>query len=583
MLAGSDVSAIDVLIGRSAWKSEGRWERRPLADYLPPITTDIRPESGRGCLRLTSESGWSSSRWVPTGVLEDRETGLSAAWQIEINGPWNLELTRRKDGVGLAAYGPTDLLHGWMRILRPGEEFRTVPAVITIGTEGWEDAVEELTRYRRALRVRSGVTTPTVPVIYNDYLNTIMADPTSATELPLIAAAAEVGAKVYCIDAGWFASKSEDWTLTMGAWQPSPDRFEGGLGAVLHEISRRGMTPGLWIEPLAVGTDSPVVDDLADHFMTRCDVPLVEEGRLRLDMRSPGAHDYLHGVLDRMIGWGVGYLKIDDNSTVGIGPDRNAASAGDAMLEHSRGWAAWVAEASRRHPEMIVENCASGGMTSDYAMLAHVHTQSTSDQQDLTRYPTIAAAAPMAVLPEQAANWAVPQPNMSPGKVIMTLVNSLAGTLFLSGHLDQLDDESTGLVRQAVALATQERSQLAWRRPHWPLGLPRWDDEWVALALLPTRDVTVDDGLLFVWHRASAPEGPSSVMIPTIHPHARWTLGYQLFPTPETEDAPWRVCDGDDAITITLTGSDVSARVYRIVRVKADSPVIQAESGDTDV
>ena len=63
-----------------------------------------------------------------------------------------------------------------------------------------------------------------------------------------------------------------------------------------------------------------------------------------------------------------------------------------------------------RHPGLIIENCASGGMRTDYAMLSRLQLQSTSDQQDFLRYPPIAAAAPAAITPEQAAIWAYPQP-----------------------------------------------------------------------------------------------------------------------------------------------------------------------------
>lgn len=41
-----------------------------------------------------------------------------------------------------------------------------------------------------------------------------------------------------------------------------------------------------------------------------------------------------------------------------------------------------------------MENCASGGMSTDYALLASARLQSTSDLQDPLRYPPVAANAP---------------------------------------------------------------------------------------------------------------------------------------------------------------------------------------------
>ena len=53
--------------------------------------------------------------------------------------------------------------------------------------------------------------------------------------------------------------------------------------------------------------------------------------------------------------------------------------------------------------------------------------QSTSDQQDFLRYPAIAAAAPAAMAPEQAAVWAYPQPAWSDDEIAFTLCSALLG------------------------------------------------------------------------------------------------------------------------------------------------------------
>ncbi|WP_328550368.1 MULTISPECIES: hypothetical protein [unclassified Streptomyces] len=51
------------------------------------------------------------------------------------------------------------------------------------------------------------------------------------------------------------------------------------------------------------------------------------------------------------------------------------------------------------------ENCSSGGMRWDHALLSRLQLQSTSDQQNLQLYAPIAASAPTAVTPEQGAVW----------------------------------------------------------------------------------------------------------------------------------------------------------------------------------
>src|SRR6185437_7910480 len=84
---------------------------------------------------------------------------------------------------------------------------------------------------------------------FNDYMNCLWGDPTEAKELPLIASAAKVGCEYFVIDAGWYAEANEDWSQTIGAWEPPATRWPRGLKFVLDQVRQAGMVPGLWLEP----------------------------------------------------------------------------------------------------------------------------------------------------------------------------------------------------------------------------------------------------------------------------------------------------------------------------------------------
>ena len=479
LLSGAELDDLDLLIAPSAWMAEQRWTHRRLSDLLVAVGTELHGESPRDRLVLSSESGWSSGRWEPVGFITDQASGHAVGWQIEHNGGWTVELARCSSTLGLCLFGPTDLQHHWMHQLNPGENFTTPTVTLAVSDDNWQGAAAELTTYRRVLRRIDGHDAAAAPIVFNDYMNTLMADPTEEKQATLIPAAAAAGAEVYCIDAGWH-SDNADWWDDVGRWEPSPRRFPGGLRHTLDLIVAYGMTPGLWIEPLAVGLHSPLVNDLPpEAFMRRAGVPIVELNRLRLDMRNPQARAHLDAVIDRIIGYGIGYLKIDDNFSVGSGPDEDADSPGDGLLGHCRIWASWLADLPLRHRGLIVENCASGGMTTDYALLARAAIQSTSDLQDPVRYPPIAANSPMTVLPEQAANWAYPQPDMDDEQIVFTVTTSLAGTFYLSGHVDHMNAHQMALVKSGVEVAKALRSDLTSQLPWWPNGLASWDDEWI--------------------------------------------------------------------------------------------------------
>jgi alpha-galactosidase len=234
-----------------------------------------------------------------------------------------------------------------------------------------------------------------------------------------------------------------------------------------------------------VGVRSPVATQLpAEAFFVRHGQRVVENGRYHLDLRHPAAVKHLDEVVDYVVGdLGAGYLKLDYNINGGPGTEAGNVSAGAGLLACNRAHLEWLDAVLDRHPGLVIENCASGGMRMDYAMLARLQLQSTSDQQDFLRYPPITAAAPAAVTPEQAATWAYPQPGFSDREIAFTLCGALLGRVHLSGHIDQMSARQQRLVADAVDVYKRIRADLAGALPFWPLGLPGWADSWLALGM----------------------------------------------------------------------------------------------------
>lgn len=498
----ADLDGLDLVHGRSEWLAEGRWSTVRLRDALPDLALGAHGQDARGRFARSSRGSWSTGSELPAGVIADPRTGEALAWQIESSSGWVWELTQGLSGAQLALAGPTDAEHSFARRLEPGASFETVPAVIAVSSAGRDGAFAALTAARRATLTWTDADRA-LPVVYNDFMNTVMGDPTAERVAPLIEAAAEAGADVYCMDAGWFAPRAlgPDWWPTVGEWRESADRFpDGGLRAVCARIHELGMASGLWLEPEVIGVESPAASALPDDaFLQRHGARVTEDRRHHLDFRHPAARAHLDEVVDRLVDdYGISYLKLDYNIDAGPGTDVAAEAPGEGLLGHVRAYRSWLLALRRRHPELLIENCASGAMRMDHALVGVVHQQSTSDQQDAARYAPIAASAPASLLPEQAANWAYPSAAMSEDETVLTLANGLAGRLYLAGFLHALSPRQRELVQEAVRLHRGWRAQLESAVPFWPLGLPGWGDDVLALGLRAT-----DDDLVIVWNRGA--------------------------------------------------------------------------------
>ncbi|MDH6582996.1 alpha-galactosidase [Streptomyces sp. SAI-133] len=541
------------------WLAECRWRKAPFREHVVPLSRFAHGHEGRGCFERCSQGSWSTGRHLPMGALTDR-SGRAWLWQIESSAGWRFETGEREGAAYVALFGPDDAHHQWWHTLAPGEDFRTVPAVLVRGGAGGLDtAFGELTDYRRLIR-RDHPDHRTLPVIYNDYMNTLMGDPTTAKLLPLVAAAARAGAEVFVIDAGWYDDDAQGWWDAVGAWEPARGRFPGGIQEVLDAIRDHGMVPGLWLEPEVVGVRSPLAHSLPpEAFFRRGGLRVTEHGRHHLDLRHRAARAHLDAVVDRLVGeWGVGYLKLDYNINTGPGTENGPESPGAGLLGHHRAHLDWMSGLLDRHPGLVLENCGSGGLRMDYAQLAVAQLQSTSDQQDPLRYPPVAAAAATAVTPEQAAVWAYPQPEHTADRIAFVLTGALLGRVHLSGFLDRMSEEQFDLVRSAVRVYKDIRPKIAEARPLWPLGLPGWEDAWLAHGLRG-RDATY----LAVWRR-ERPGAPESRTLPLPHLRGLDLRPEVLQPTTADATAEWDPVEGrltvglprpDTAVLLALAGT----------------------------
>ncbi len=488
---------LKLMIPHNSWQREMDWQ----SYTIPQLGLGVSQKAGEGrsskAIGVTNTGNWSTNEYLPMGYLENTETGTNLFWQIEHNGSWHWEISDQADHLYLAVSGPTETESHWSKNLRPGDKFETVPAGVGVSVGGFDEAMGELTKYRRLIR-RKNTDNETLAIIFNDYMNCLWGDPTAEKEFPLIDAAAEAGCEYFCIDAGWYSAGP--WWDNVGEWQESRERFPNGLKEVTDYIRSKGLIPGVWLELEVMGINCEKAKNVPDDwFFVRHGKRVFDRSRYQLDFRNPQVIAHADEVIDRLVrDYGVGYIKMDYNIEPGIGTEINADSVGDGLLGHERAYLNWLDNVFARYPELIIENCSSGGMRIDYAMLSRYSIQSTSDQDDYKRYATIAANAPSGLAPEQSAIWSYPLTEGDREEVVFNMVNAMLMRIHQSGHLANISPERKALVKEALDYYKSIRSDIKKAVPFWCLGVSQFSDTWVSLGLKADKKI-----YLALWRRNS--------------------------------------------------------------------------------
>lgn len=488
---------IRIRVPFSGWQKELSWKEYKLDDIGLAQTQPKLMQRTSQVYEVTNTGNWSAKKYIPMGYWENKEAHTSLFWQIEHNGSWHYELGDMHHHFYVAVSGPTETQSHWFKDLKQSESFETVPVAVGVETDNFEAAMGELTKYRRMIR-RPNADNEKLPVIFNDYMNSLFGDPTEEKEIPMIDAAAECGCEYYVIDAGWYADGF--WWDSVGEWKESRERFPNGIRKVTDYIRSKGMIPGCWLELEVMGICYESAKNLPDDwFFVRHGKRVHDRSRYQLDFRNPAVREFADAVIDRVVNeYGVGYIKMDYNIEPGIGTELYADSVGDGMLGHERAYLAWLDSIFTKYPELVIENCSSGGLRMDYALLSRCSIQSTSDQEDYVNYATITVNAATAVTPEQAAVWSYPQKNADKEEAIYNMVNTLFLRIHQSGHLAEISSERKALVAEGIRCYKEMREDIRKAVPYWPLDLAGNLDTWVTAGMK-----LEDKAYLGVWKRFS--------------------------------------------------------------------------------
>ena len=353
----------------------GRWGAEHKIERVPLTQSTVEIQSRHGV------SGHDSNPWfaIDEKGAATEESGNVWFGALHWSGNWQISVEQdRWDQVRVTGgYNSFD----FSLELEAGDNHTTPVFTGGFTPDGFGAASRMLHRYHRSLLPSKWASTPR-PVIFNSW-EVFWFDIDVDQQIQLADRAARAGAEVFVVDDGWFVGRNDD-TGGLGDWTPDPAKFPQGMLPLSREVQRLGMKFGLWVEPEMISPSSELYrkhPDWALGFPTRDGTRVRHQ--LVLNMAREDVRDWTIEWLTRLVGDNeIGYLKWDMNRYL----TEPGWQGGDP---NSRIWVPYVrnlysvfAALKERFPELLIENCCSGGGRADLGLAPYTDLVSRSDNGD---------------------------------------------------------------------------------------------------------------------------------------------------------------------------------------------------------
>ncbi len=202
--------------------------------------------------------------------------------------------------------------------------------------------------------------------------------------LAQIDSAAMLGEEIFQIDAAWYSEdgKENDWYYHNGDWFPETCRYAMGMDGIREYCHQKGIKFGLWMEPERLGRDSRAFKEHPEYCVVGYDDRIkggVNGGGGIVDISRPEAAQWVEEQIIKLIEtYRLDFLRLDFN--VGNEQTRSYTRRGGFLencdYRYYENWYGIYRRLRERFPEVIFENCASGGGRTDLGMMAAMsHTQ----------------------------------------------------------------------------------------------------------------------------------------------------------------------------------------------------------------
>jgi alpha-galactosidase len=335
---------------------------------------------GHGRLVNESTSGLSSNRHNPFFLIKEKgadfEHGVCYGFNLVYSG-------NHEESLELDAFSSLHIQSGisplyFRKTLVKGTSFATPMAVMTYSRKGSNGISHSMQRFVNDCVILPHYKDMVRPVVYNNWEATTFKF-TKAKLIGLMKKAADLGVELFVLDDGWFGERDDD-SHGLGDWKCNTKKIPGGLKALSDVADSLHLRFGIWMEPEMVNEDSKCFKAHPDWIIRDpLHTPLKGRHQYVLDLTKKEVQDFLFdSVNDVLSSADISYLKWDCNRPLSDFPNVPSSFFHDYVL----GLYSVLKRVTDKFPDVLFENCASGGNRFDLGMLSYFPQSWLSDDTD---------------------------------------------------------------------------------------------------------------------------------------------------------------------------------------------------------
>ena len=201
----------------------------------------------------------------------------------------------------------------------------------------------------------------------------------------LIDSASDLGFETVVLDDGWFDNRNSSKT-SLGDWLVDDKKFPNGIPSLVDYAKEKNISFGIWFEPEMISPNTELIKQHPEWVMkSKSYEPLLGRNQYFLDLTNKDVQDFIIKTLSNAItNFGVNYIKWDMNRhmTDPFSLTDAAKNAQEFSHKYILGLYRIIDTLTSSYPNVLFENCSSGGGRLDPGMLFYFPQTWVSDNTD---------------------------------------------------------------------------------------------------------------------------------------------------------------------------------------------------------